>query len=369
MTGSVAKTWRPALDLYRAVAVMGIVFHHELADAGSLLVRAAVEPGWMMVDLFFVQSGYLIGSQLLRELQTTGRVAFGRFFARRALRVFPPYFVVLALFVAINPWRGATAQAWTAFVPYVFFVQNLIGSLPIFVPSWSLCVEEHFYLGFPLLVLLRGHRAQPLSARAVLSLVGGVLVLLLTARGMAWNTYVSGAGPAERYELFQNHIYFPTTYRLDGILLGVLLAWSEIKAPHHLKRLIARPQVLAACGLAGLGLSAWLAADRASLVGATWGLSLPAVASLALTAAALSPSFVLNKTMPGFVTWLARLSYCLYVSHGLVMDVLAGVDKRWLGLAAQHLLWLPALPLSLLAAMALQKWVEAPALRWRQRHG
>src|SRR5437016_9452566 len=95
---------QPGLDLLRALAIIVVVIYHA-ALFGFKLPGRVDRFGWIGVDLFFVLSGYLIGGQLLAPLARGQRINLGRFFARRALRIMPAYFVVLAIYIFLSSWR------------------------------------------------------------------------------------------------------------------------------------------------------------------------------------------------------------------------------------------------------------------------
>src|SRR5205814_9845152 len=103
---------QPGLDLLRALAIIVVVIYHA-GIMGFPLPGQAHRFGWIGVDLFFVLSGYLIGGQLLAPLVGDGtpscrgprRIALGRFFGRRALRILPAYLVVLAIYLFLPSWR------------------------------------------------------------------------------------------------------------------------------------------------------------------------------------------------------------------------------------------------------------------------
>src|SRR4051812_27814115 len=149
------------LDHLRAFAIFYVFLSHYPIFAKQPLITALGEHGWSGVDLFFVLSGYLIGSQIFAR-QAAGRpMGAGEFYGKRLLRTLPPYFVVLAVYFCWPPFieRTRLPPLWK----FVTFTQNLdmvLWTQMAFSHAWSLCVEEQFYLVFPLLcwLLLRPGR-------------------------------------------------------------------------------------------------------------------------------------------------------------------------------------------------------------------
>jgi peptidoglycan/LPS O-acetylase OafA/YrhL len=139
------------LDLLRATAIILVVIYHlfvqwPVTDPG---IRDWTKYGQYGVDLFFVLSGWLIGGLYWREYLKFGDVHVGRFWMRRWFRTLPPYYVALLIsWVAVYTQRGTP---WDS--GYLFFIQNFYYQIPYFSVSWSLAVEEHFYLFAPLLLL------------------------------------------------------------------------------------------------------------------------------------------------------------------------------------------------------------------------
>src|SRR2546423_4674179 len=108
--------------------------------------------GWIGVDLFFVLSGYLISGQLLASLARGTEINLGRFFARRALRIMPAYFVILAIYIFLPSWREYPEMyPWWKFL---LSVQNIgLHGGTAFSHAWSLAVEDQFYLTLPFVLL------------------------------------------------------------------------------------------------------------------------------------------------------------------------------------------------------------------------
>jgi peptidoglycan/LPS O-acetylase OafA/YrhL len=118
------------------------------------------------VDLFFVLSGWLIGNLYWREHARFGEVQLLRFWSRRWLRTIPPYLAALAL-----SWLAVKLERREPFDwGYLLFIQNYYQRIPFFLVSWSLCIEEHFYLFVPLLLLVtnRFRLAAPLVFGALI---------------------------------------------------------------------------------------------------------------------------------------------------------------------------------------------------------
>jgi len=164
------------------------------------------------VDLFFVLSGWLIGTLFWREYSRFGSVELTRFWLRRWLRTIPPYLAGLCL-----AWLAVFVQRRQAFDwGYLLFVQNYYAVVPYFLVSWSLCIEEHFYVFLPLLMtpLARDRRA-----------VCGAFLLLLAVSPIARFLLSSGGvSPVLGYAQVATHL------RMEGLLLGFWAAWIPIVA-------------------------------------------------------------------------------------------------------------------------------------------
>ncbi|KRF02184.1 acyltransferase [Frateuria sp. Soil773] len=356
----------PGLDLLRALAVVWVMLFHSYI-VGGLGERFELLQGygWMGVDLFFVLSGYLIGRQVLAPLARGERFAFAAFYRRRAFRILPAYLAVLAVYVAWPALREAPglSPAWQ----FISFTLNLLidyAHAPAFSHAWSLCVEEHFYLLFPLLAA--GLAKRP-SARTVLAVCAGVVVFGLAWRGYVW---LHAMAPLQETDprgfglCFVQGIYYPTGARLDGLLAGVLLALAETWRPQAWTRWRMRSGVLALAGLAATGLAMVLFRDRLGLWPSLIGYPLLSGA-LALLVAAAALAGTGHWRVPG-AGWLARLSYSLYLSHKLAMHAVATWLVEPLGLHGAAAFACHAAGV-LAAGAALHYAVERPFLRWHDR--
>src|SRR5215831_507083 len=210
---------QPGLDLLRALAIIVVVIYHT-GIYGFALPYDIHRFGWVGVDLFFVLSGYLIGGQLLNQLRRRGQIRFGRFYARRALRIMPAYFVVLAVYFCLPALREfpTISPLWK----FLLSVQNIgLRGGTVFSHAWSLAVEDQFYLLLPLIliVLLILNRSRRLALAApCLIFIGGLLLRSYLAHQLPSDT--GGVSPRG----YQFWIYYPTWTRLDPLVFGVALA-------------------------------------------------------------------------------------------------------------------------------------------------
>ena len=336
--------YRPSLDGLRALAVLlvaGVHTHPRLVPAGSI-----------GVDMFFVLSGFLITTLLVEEMDSRGRVSIGRFYIRRALRLLPALFGLLAfvaawaLLVAApdtrhNALREIVAAAsytrnltWWAHVP-----GTLLGH------TWSLALEEQFYLVWPALLTLFLRPRHRGTSLAVIFVAAAVLISALRMSHVV--------GPAALF-----------IGRPDALLLGAALAllrrdhgdwWSGAAA---LRR--ATPAVVFGT-VSLLAIAAWDAGD--DLFGI--GYSLAAVAVVVL----IYGLVVLDErgrwkvfAWPPAVAF-GRVSYGFYLWH---LPVLRWTDDRLIGQPAVVRIGL-GMGLTLAATLLSYRLLERPALRLKRR--
>jgi peptidoglycan/LPS O-acetylase OafA/YrhL len=198
----------PELDTLRGVAILGVVFLHGIYSSTNTLhfdgharrLIQLTQPGWLGVNLFFVLSGFLITGILL-DSKASARY-FSTFYTRRALRILPAYYALLILLAIVGH------SSWTylglCFI-YLANVTTLFGVVEDYGPLWSLAVEEHYYLIWPLVV-------RYLSRRQVGAVATLICALTAVLRALAFHAgYVSGLGSF-------------TWLVADGLAFGSLLA-------------------------------------------------------------------------------------------------------------------------------------------------
>ena len=352
----------PGLDLLRAIAVVWTMLFHSFLVGGlgkdwSWLSRY----GWMGVDLFFVLSGFLIGAQVLKPLAKGDRFSFRDFYTRRAFRILPAFFAVLALYLVWPGFREAPGmEPWWKFVGFLMNLSIDYTQRAAFSHAWSLCVEEHFYLLFPLLALalLRRPSANVFVAVCVFIVASGIVL-----RTGTW-LHFDALDPDRNW--FVENIYYPTWNRLDGLLAGVILAVWKTYRPDSWTRAATRANVVLVAGLATMALCFWLFRERGGLLGNSIGWPVLSLGlAMLVFAGAQAQSWIGCRALPG-AGWLAAVSFSLYLTHkpvyGLVEthfgDALEG--ETYLAFAVYG-------SASLLGGAVLYYAVERPGLRLRER--
>lgn len=281
--------------------------------------------GWVGVDLFFVLSGYLIGGQLMSaacsrthsELARNQSIGLGRFFARRALRILPAYFVVLAIYIFLPRWREFPEMApWWRFL---VSVQNIgLRGDTAFSHAWSLAVEDQFYLLLPFVLLFvnRWRRAGLIIPCAIV--VGGIALRAF----LAWQNPAPDFGVSPRG--FQTWIYFPTWTRLDPLVFGVALAAIEKFRPQWWNRLMNAAVWLWAPGLALIVYALCLIEGKYLTVAASiWLLPLIALGMAALLVCAISPRLPFCRVAIPGAAFVASIAYSTYLIQKLVIHFVA----------------------------------------------
>src|SRR5436853_5927527 len=171
---------QPGLDLLRALAIIVVVIYHA-GIMGFPMPGRVHRWGWLGVDLFFVLSGYLIGGQLLAPVARDQSINLKRFYVRRALRIMPAYFVVLAIYFLLPSWREYPDMAQPLW-KFLFSIQNIaLHGGTAFSHAWSLAVEDQFYLALPFILLFvnRVPRAAAILPCAIV--FGGILLRTILA--------------------------------------------------------------------------------------------------------------------------------------------------------------------------------------------
>lgn len=356
---------KPGLDLLRAVAILWVMpFHSYIAGyMGGGVLRWS---GWMGVDLFFALSGFLIGSQVFNTLISRGNMDFVDFYLRRGFRTLPAYFVVLSIYVVWPSMRETPGMmpSWQ----FLTYTLNLLidPNRVAFSHAWSLCVEEQFYLLFPLLALVLVGGSRPGRGVAVVAaLVLGGLAL----RAWLWIHFVQpvqsiGGDAGDEYLRF---LYYPTYARLDDLLGGVVLAAARCYLTRSWAWIQRHANKVSVTGVLLTVFCMWVfhGQQRFDLAANVFGYPLLALAMTMLVAGAASEHGVLASIRVPGAGWFAAASYSLYLSHKMIYGQLHGRFAPWVD---GHGIWTLCIYMSavLAAGATLHYLVERPCLRLRE---
>jgi peptidoglycan/LPS O-acetylase OafA/YrhL len=349
----------PELDALRGIAAVGILMFHLRFVGAFPLLRTCV-------DLFFVLSGYLITSIILTSGDAPGFL--GRFYARRALRIWPIYYLTLAAFVAGNAFLPAPHHQPTAGLPYFLtYTQFIPGywsaatpplGIYLFEHTWTLAAEEQFYLVWPLLLLLAGRRSLvPLAlgfvaCPVVLRTAGLRPNMLLThSDGLALGGLLA-ALLHDRARLDRHRAAFRLGFALVGAATALAPRWGRL---------------LPSASLAGLVHGAWPRINplrmEASLFLLRAGVVYTCLIGLVVCSAGHPLLAPLRRRR---VCYVGSISYGLYLYHPLIFWVV-GLARLALGFRGS--VWVDVVRVAACFAVASLSWrfVEQPLLRLKDR--
>jgi peptidoglycan/LPS O-acetylase OafA/YrhL len=369
----------PALHGMRVIAILTVVAYHVtwifMGEQGielDPLFFAQSLTVFFGMDLFFVLSGFLIGSILLRSMAKSGTQDIGRFYVRRIFRTFPSYYLVLAILAVAFPLTVAQRHHLGWEVLYATNFLPLNRGQTVMFWGWSLGLEEQFYLTVPLLFFA----LQRLSTvRARLALLFAMMATALALRLIIYFRY----RPWSDGDLY-GALYFRTHTRFDPLVAGIILAVVNQRWGKELAKWLEDPLHRAVVALPSLGLL-WVLL-RPSMFGIeniqfvhlfAWG-TLTSVMYFGLVPLAL-------YTNGAVCRWLSRhtfrrmatLGYGVYLVHIPIIDhVMVPIAKVAQDRHVSMLLVWPAalastFVLAHVAGYVLHVLVEKPCLRLRER--
>jgi peptidoglycan/LPS O-acetylase OafA/YrhL len=248
-----------AIDILRAIAVLAVVTTHiPTPESMPPAVKAGLAPlmrgGWIGVNLFFVLSGFLVSSLLFAEYARYGAIRPGRFLVRRGLKIYPAFYAMLGLTIVYH-FRGWWLISAKRILAEAFFVQNYF--YRIWGHTWTLAIEEHFYLLLTvgLFLLARRGRRSNLSGRAafkpLVSIFFVTACFCLIARSLTF-WYATKTGRPGNFSA--------THFRIDELFFGVLLSYLWAFNGEELRKKVGRyrlPLTLAVASMVPLSFLTW----------------------------------------------------------------------------------------------------------------
>lgn len=327
-----------SMDLLRAIAILLVILAHTILSYGAPEHLAPLQLGGTGVDLFFVLSGWLLGGLLFKEAEKKGRIDVKKFWIRRWMRTFPAYYAVLLLSVGQRYLtKDNVSFPWEYFV----FLQNYSHSLDFFTISWSLCVEEQFYLFIAPLLFIFTRMNKVFTTITLLTLI--MLPFIFRQMDLYDN-------------LYQTHV------RLDGCIMGVFLA--HIRHQYHdiwIKISQFTPYLAVISVL--FYLSFYFGRYYPQLgINDPDNLFLAILFGLWVMAANTNKNWSNKLYIPGSY-YIATRSYALYLLHPEILALL----KRFMTEIPFPIYFALALGGSLMIAEVLYRLIEKPVMDYREQ--
>jgi peptidoglycan/LPS O-acetylase OafA/YrhL len=349
------------LDVLRACAILLVLGRHMTvcpAETNGFLHRLTTvwqTGGWVGVDLFFVLSGFLVSGLLFREKIESSTLSIKRFLIRRGFKIYPSFWLLIGVTILVN-WVFNIPTPSRRLASELLFVQNYVS--PLWGHTWTLAVEEHFYLFLCLLLFALGGTEKFLRFRWLPGIFIGVAVLCLFSR---WFT-----ARIPPYGFW--HAFIQTQSRIDSLMFGAVLSyWYHFGKP--LPLLSQRP---IRATLMGVGLLILALAFVFPMLPENWWMVVWALPVFAFGAGALILGGLHSRTLvKGPCRVLARIgfySYSIYLWHMpihhwliVILEVKSGPGPNWWIYSAVYLCG------SIGIGILMARLVEYPVLRIRDR--
>lgn len=329
----------------RAFAILMVLVHHVAAEVHGTpeWVESLIQQGAHGVDLFFALSGFLIGNLFFREWDRDGSVDIGHFYARRLTRTLPPYYIMLAVsYLAVWLVRGEPFD-WG----YLIFAQNYYTEIPFFPVSWSLAVEEHFYLVLPVALTVLMRFTDRDAHRMALMLAVGLLPLGFRL-----------ADPMVDAPF--GYAYTATHRNFDFMTFGVVGAYMYHRMPDRIHQPHWGLYTASGITMALLGTMPWWPKALEMSIG-DFGLAIGFALMVILSVQA--------PNIPGakhrLTKMIAYTSYATYLTHPAVIYALAMVQHRIE--MPQIVFFTITMAASLAVGWVFYRIIEQPLMRWRDR--
>jgi peptidoglycan/LPS O-acetylase OafA/YrhL len=348
-----AKRQRTAeLDVLRGFAILLVMgVHVQAYPIWSTF-------GGFGVDLFFVLSGFLISNLLFKEYRESHRIVLMRFFLRRALKLYPSFYFLLAGTLIYCRWWHVPVTG-RAVLGELTLTQNYLGA--IWGHTWSLAVEEHFYLLLPialfLMMKIRPDSDNPFRPVPYVFLVVATCCLALRI----WN--------GVSYRPYNHHVHFePSHLRFDSLLFGVLLSYLHNFRGDVLRKVMSPPWRLPISFLGIVALAPMLILESTHPFVYTFGFTLLYIGFGILLLLAIykekpgpRPGIVIRA-----IGAMGVYSYTVYLWHVPLAMVFTALAVRF-NMVNQYALHAVYLAASIITGIAASKLVEIPVLKIRER--
>jgi peptidoglycan/LPS O-acetylase OafA/YrhL len=296
----------PALDGLRGISILAVMFHH-----GYLFWMG--RGGFLGVDVFFVLSGFLITALLVTEWEKTGSISFKKFYSRRILRLFPALWALI-LVSLVRDWFIPPPEGYRAVVKSVlivfFYSSNWVQAVHPLGHTWSLAIEEQFYIIWPALLLLM--LKLGLGKKWTVGTVAVLIGLIALHRGRMYLVDYSSDPLRDNFR-----IYAGTDTRGDallvGCLVGLLLVWRMVPARQWFMRAV---RIAGVTGIAFVAvLMFWAPIYWKYLYYGAYTLVAVSVGTVILWLNYVGAPWLKRVLEYPLLVWIGKLSYSLYLWH------------------------------------------------------
>lgn len=346
-----------SLDGLRAASIAAVVWHHTAGTTvgGDGPIDVLLSRGFLGVDMFFVLSGFLIDTLLLREREAHGEIRLGRFYARRALRIFPLYYAILAMLAVflgfVRPSAGWAGAFFDKLPYYLTYTSNWLPDATVLAVTWSLATEEQFYLVWPPL-------EKMLSPRRLLAL----LVAFMTVNQL-FNFRVGYEAWPDGLRTAQAHLEI-LQITFTPICLGVGLAQALHRSGSFE---IVRRSVGSTLGQATMVVVLLTAAARPGDISGWPRLLIQISLTGLLASCVVRENHVFRRGLCcAPLRRLGQVSYGIYLFHLLLLPAAVAIVHR-LGATSSVALFAVCLGVTWAAAELSFRYFEAPFLHWKER--
>jgi len=303
------------------------------------------------VDIFFFISGFLITFLLLKEKRNFGKIKLLNFYIRRSLRIWPLYFFLIAIAPLIVWWMRAESPNY---LPNILFLNNFHTisteqwTFP-FSHFWSICIEEHYYILWPLLLTLIPRKHLPLLFVFTFSLSFGFKIYTMLATANSWLP-----------------IYMNTLSRMDVIVLGALVAYIHIDHPIRFSISKLATSVLV------ILIICFLAFDNLSNIdsmysGVTKRFFYMLLIALSLMNFMFNPNVIIDAKKWNWLLYLGRISYGIYMYGNIIVVIVMVKIMQAYSINNIYLFFILVLTLSILIPIISYEILEKPFLKLKDK--
>lgn len=354
------------LDHLRAFAIILVSFFHYyiVSDGEPEWLPDVASFGWTGVDLFFVLSGFLISSQLFLQIKKGQLISFKVFFIKRFFRIVPAYLATVGIYFWIPYFREK--EALPSIWRFLTFTQNFNLNLKdygTFSHCWSLCVEEHFYLFLPVILIFL--QTSKLFSKSFWLLIG-LFLFGFAIRFYSFNhLYMPKIDEENSWMYWYKFIYYPTYNRLDGLLVGVSIAGIYQFLPNLWDKLSKYGNqflVLSLCILTG---AYFLCEDLLTFKVSIFGFPLIALGFGFMVVGSISPASFLYQMNSKITTFIANLSFSIYLTHKGIITVTHKLLKDFE--IENNIMLLICMITCVLGAYILHLAIEKPFMKIRDK--